>query len=353
MKKLALLAELVLHKNTLVPVTQKELLHTLHQLEAALVKQPFSNTSPLAVKNSLLHTSGVLAGLVYNLGNHACSNYCGKPGVIITKAAALQKKIDDTLEWYCYHHHLNLLPLKVLAKSLLEAEMHLKKNPQLAALHTVIKPEIIVLRNNKILPYHRWLWWSQFLTALLENPAMDAGSLENILVCLNFNTPGFINRLCTNLQQAIDNCEAQAEKTKLVAAELSKYSLMATPVHAYLPAEKPVKQVMLTLLRQHAFYLNHAPAAGGAGKQQPSSKLSTTLSVPQLALFIRLLTDACIISETNQSALLKNVAAIVSTTKTASISPESLRVNYYTPGLAAKNIIKDHLINMISLLRRY
>ena len=140
MKKLAMLAELTLHKNTLAPVTQTELLHTLNQLEAALEKQPFSNTGPLTVKNSLLHTSGVLAGLVYNLSHHACHDYCGKTGVVITKAITLQKKIDNTLEWYCYHHHnhLNLLPLKALPKTLQEALMRLQQNTQLANLYTVI-----------------------------------------------------------------------------------------------------------------------------------------------------------------------------------------------------------------------
>ncbi|MGN6211496.1 hypothetical protein [Parafilimonas sp.] len=355
MKKLVVLAELALHKNTLIPVTQTEFLHTLNRLETALDKQPFSNISPRAVKNNLLYTSEVLAGLVYNLSHHACCNYCGKPGMVITRATMLQKKIDNALEWYCYHHHnhLNLLPVKALTKALLEAEIRLEQNTQLAGLYAVIKPEITNLKSTRIWPYHRWLWWSRFLTALPGMPEADTASLENLLVCLNFNIPGFISRLCVNLQQAIDNSETQEAKIRLVTAELSKYSLMAATAHTYVPAEKPVKQIMLTLLRQHAFYLSHAPAAGGAGKQQPACRLSTTLSVPQLALFVRLLTDARIISETNQSALLKNVAAIVSTARTASISPESLRVNYYTPGLAAKNIVKDHLINMINLLRKY
>ena len=62
MKKLVVLAELALHKNTLIPVTQTEFLHTLNRQETGLDKQPFSNISPQAVKNNLLYTSEVLAG---------------------------------------------------------------------------------------------------------------------------------------------------------------------------------------------------------------------------------------------------------------------------------------------------
>lgn len=355
-KKLAALAGLALSKNSLIPVTQKELLHNLNRLETALEKQPFSNTNPITVKNDLLHTSEILAGLVYNLSHHICCNYCGRPGLIITKVAILRKKIESILGWYCYHNHnhLNLLPLKTLPRALQQVAIRLQNNRQLAGLYEVIEPEIIQLQQTKICPYHRWIWWSRFLTALSScTPGLDSGNLENLLVHLNFNTPSFINRLCVNLQLAIDNAGLHAEKLRLITEQLAKYSLMAASVPAYIPAEKTIKQVMLTLLRQHAFCLNHAIVAGGQNKQSSFSRLGTTLSVPQLALFIRLFTDARIISETNQSALLKNIAANISTAKTAAISPESLRVNYYTPSAAAKNIIKDHLLNMISLLRKY
>lgn len=77
------------------------------------------------------------------------------------------------------------------------------------------------------------------------------------------------------------------------------------------------------------------------------------LSVPQLALFIRLFIDTGIIKNDNNTALLKYFAAFVSTSKASVISAESLRVNFYSVPAAAKEIVKDRLIQMVNQLRNY
>lgn len=88
-----------------------------------------------------------------------------------------------------------------------------------------------------------------------------------------------------------------------------------------------------------------------AGKEQ---QLVTNLSVPQLALFLRLIVDAGIIAGNNNiTSLTAKVAAIVHTKKTAEVSPESLRIKYYAPEKAAISILKDYLLRMLGLLKNY
>jgi len=79
----------------------------------------------------------------------------------------------------------------------------------------------------------------------------------------------------------------------------------------------------------------------------------TTLSVPRLALFTRLLIDVGTLQTGSRSSILRKIAASLSTAKTGSICEENLRIKFYTPQTAAINIIKEYLYKMINLLRDY
>ena len=94
-----------------------------------------------------------------------------------------------------------------------------------------------------------------------------------------------------------------------------------------------------------------APSASTVNTKE--EKILTALSVPQLALFIRLLIDVGILQARSRSAILRKIASSLSTAKTGSISEESLRIKFYTPQSVAINIIKEYLYKMINLLRDY
>ena len=87
--------------------------------------------------------------------------------------------------------------------------------------------------------------------------------------------------------------------------------------------------------------------------EQSREHVLTSLSVAQLALFVRLLIDVGIIQTKNQSSLLKKIAAVMQTSKTISISEESLRSKFYTPQGPTAIIIKEYLLNMMNKLRSY
>ncbi|QEC67915.1 hypothetical protein FRZ67_11615 [Panacibacter ginsenosidivorans] len=84
------------------------------------------------------------------------------------------------------------------------------------------------------------------------------------------------------------------------------------------------------------------------------SILQTNLSVPQLALFMRLLVESGVIAERNNiTQLTSKAAAILQTKKSNCISAESLRIKYYAPEKAAINILKEYVSQMMQLLCRY
>ncbi|CAN5416594.1 hypothetical protein BH10BAC2_BH10BAC2_18130 [soil metagenome] len=85
--------------------------------------------------------------------------------------------------------------------------------------------------------------------------------------------------------------------------------------------------------------------------QQP---VETNLSVPQLAVFVRLLVDTGIIAgRINIASLTTNIAVMLRTRKASQISAESLRIKYYTPEQPAINILKEYLLQMMEALKKY
>ncbi len=202
--------------------------------------------------------------------------------------------------------------------------------------------------------HDRWVWWSQFAAAILDTKDTGIASLENILTSLNFNTPEYINWLWSGFKKELLLKETIADKLDYLSAAVIRYKLMAAGKHcSYMPAAMSLKWAVLAVLKAEINNI-HITCLQPQNIEQPAAaKLNTALSVPQLALFIRLMVDTKIIIQPSQLALLKQIAPVIGTAKVASISPKSLRVNYYTPENAAKNIVKDYLINMINCLRTY
>jgi hypothetical protein len=88
--------------------------------------------------------------------------------------------------------------------------------------------------------------------------------------------------------------------------------------------------------------------------QEPEEhRVHTSLSVQQLALLIRTAKDVGIITNKNQSALLKTIARIFRTPHSETISSESLRSKFYAPETAAKNTVKDLMLQMFNQVQKY
>ena len=164
--------------------------------------------------------------------------------------------------------------------------------------------------------------------------------------------PAFIRFLSVSISGKIQAASTVQARSELLIQQLVKYKSLNSFSGGYLVSGNSVKETMISYLETQLTVLAAQPS-GHMMAEYKFTKLHTALSVPQLAFFTRLLVETKVLNEASQSALLKNLAAFVSTSKAPSISPESLRINYYTPNNATKNIIKEYLLQMIRLVNTY
>ncbi len=89
-----------------------------------------------------------------------------------------------------------------------------------------------------------------------------------------------------------------------------------------------------------------------AGQDATELKLNTSLSIPQLAFIIRLFVEEKIITNTNQSEVLKFFSTNLSTIRQENISYNHLRAQYYKPELSAVEAVKKLLLRLLHLSRK-
>ena len=192
-------------------------------------------------------------------------------------------------------------------------------------------------------------------------PLLTATQQLMLLLCRNnYNHPPFTHYLSAQLQAAAlekDSAEAQREYWAL---QMKQYQCLFCYDGKWLPLLPPVNLTVSQLIGQELLLCEQrikentqaeSATQTATGKAIPPVK--TNLSVGQLAVMVRLLTDCGIIQCSNQSELLKGIAAAVATTKQHTISPESLRVKYYAPDKAALTIAGEYIAKMMGLLRKY
>ncbi|HNP24437.1 MAG TPA: hypothetical protein PKM63_21160 [Panacibacter sp.] len=99
-----------------------------------------------------------------------------------------------------------------------------------------------------------------------------------------------------------------------------------------------------------ALYPKNATVSAEASVQA----ISVSLTVPQLAVMLRLLVDAEIITGvTNVTHFTAIVAGFIKTSKPVPVSSESLRCKYYSPDKPSLSIVREHLLKMMRLVGSY
>lgn len=95
-----------------------------------------------------------------------------------------------------------------------------------------------------------------------------------------------------------------------------------------------------------ALFDNQAPAKN-------KEVFETGLSVSQLAIYLRLQVDTGIIKTDNNQRTVNQACRCFKTTRSNSLSPESLYNKFYSPDPAAVSIMRTHLVNMLNQLKKY
>lgn len=358
-KNLARLIQLALQNDKENPVSGTEISNALDALETALLRLPCLSIRPVSAEKNLHLASSTLSNLVYNLGNGSFGKNSINIKMLITRANILYNEVNA----YIGHYHPEWIPGQVRC-NLQPFNSFFKTATKVARLLQEALPEddlcklllsCLLVQKTKTMPFHRWLWWSQFFALFTNGNGHGIPPLEDVLTVLNFNIPAYIKRLRENLKKELLQKETIEEKLEYLTDLRLKYELMLSRRQfVFNPRGSSVKRSLVRIIKAET--RNIQVIARQVQMKVPGrkpDKIGTTFSVPQLALFVRLMVELKIINPESLSAVLKDVAAIVSTPKTASISPESLRINYYTHDKVTINAVKDYLINMVNHLRKY
>src|SRR5690349_6349067 len=97
-KQLAVLMQLALQKNALLPVTTSQLLATLQDIENELETLSLYETDALAAKQSLQQLLQQVSGLLFVLKNKTVLHLSGDKYLLV-RTETLHSKIVDVLKW--------------------------------------------------------------------------------------------------------------------------------------------------------------------------------------------------------------------------------------------------------------
>ncbi len=184
-------------------------------------------------------------------------------------------------------------------------------------------------------------------------------SARDVLLYLNFNKLEFFKYLVDNLQEEYNKVKTSEAKLELLQYQRKLFRQMHTKPNFALFFELPsIKEQVLYWIEEE---INFVESQNKEAEQLPEkketeqkteSKISVTLSVGQLGYLIRILTLGKVITNNNQSDIIRIFASNFRTYKTEEISYGSLYGKYFKPEPAAIREVKDVLLRLINLMNK-
>jgi hypothetical protein len=233
-------------------------------------------------------------------------------------------------------------------------------DPQLADI--ILKPIKAFVKTQKgSITYRQMIYIKNLVKEISQLPHHSSISIDAItqsLIYINFNSTSFIKYAIDSIINELNNATS-SEKLELLTIQLKKINLLTLKPGAALYQNKPTTKEKIALWLseeinfmdvQQTLFIRPSPIHVPDIEE---SSLHTSLSVQQLALWFRTARDVGMITNQNQSALLKTVARIFKTPHSESISAESLRSKYYIPENGAKKAVKDMLMDMFKQVQKY
>ncbi len=334
------------------PITEQDVLLVLNNIEQALGQNIPCSPNPSAMLKNLKQAGFVLSCFIYLANNR--QSFISEASRI--KSVALYNKItasyNASLDPLINTQPVKLLPLKTFSKTIYNLGILLQARFAGTESYNVLAPHIEAACTNKMVTYNTWLWWSHFCHHANRFLQTDSSGLEDLLTLCSFNCPGYLAFLYNSIDKKFNGLTAR-EISFFISDELVKYKCLQplTPC-SFLPAALSIKKAMLSFLKTRKRSWENCTVTNPTPLQS-HPKTMVNLSVPQMALFIKLFIEAGLIKSENHTAFLRHLAGALTTPNTNIISADSLRANFYSPGDAAKKIVKDQLFLMINQLKTH
>jgi hypothetical protein len=221
-------------------------------------------------------------------------------------------------------------------------------------------------RNSQVfITYKMIAYIKELTTELRDLPATSPNAtdlLMDLLIQMNFNIAELLNYYVDQLQVSITTCETQVRKIETLLMALKKLNqLQLKPGVAFKPQMPTLKEQIVGWISEEIYYLERQQSLLGAPtmplqaihEKDEDEKLHTALSVQQLAIFIRAARDTGMLTNKNQTALMKTVAKVFRTPYADTISADSLRIKYYLTEPGSTKSVKDLLMEMFKKVQAY
>jgi hypothetical protein len=219
-------------------------------------------------------------------------------------------------------------------------------------------------RTKSIITFRKLIYLKELvyeIRALINDPdtVKTSTDLENLLLYLNFNNLFFFNYYIDKIRKQADETTSISERIEKVSWYIKEINQSHFRPGVSLYNDCPhIKDQLINWLsedishfeRKHQLNLSVTIPAYEKEKTEP---VYTSLSVPQLALFIKILIDTGVISNKNQTELLRTISKTIRTSRNEIISAESLRNKYYSSDKATTDFIKNVIIDLRNQVNKY
>lgn len=181
--------------------------------------------------------------------------------------------------------------------------------------------------------------------------------LHLALFQLNFNCPRYVLHFNTWLGAQLSGTTDPVQKQEMVTRHIQAIEQIPfQPAFSWMPGLPALKEQLLTslkttyqhLLPQESAVFHAMEQSGARAAGQPKIRLS--ISVAVLAIFLKLLIMAGVISNENKSEVFRVVADNFSTRKSGQLSYDSLKAKYSAPRTGSERLLKNVLRDLLTFL---
>ncbi|AEW01026.1 hypothetical protein A4D02_13790 [Niastella koreensis] len=193
--------------------------------------------------------------------------------------------------------------------------------------------------------------FSRCLSSSASTPGYVA--LTELLIRCNFNEFSFIQEVCTGIKTEVDNRESDELKLEfLKSTQKQVIQILEKSNAAYHPAQPAAKQTILEWIAQEIAWLEGTDFVPEKAALKEGFKIHTSISVPVLALIIRLFKESGIVTNINQTEILKLVAGNFTTLRKSELSHGHLQSKYYEIDEGTKRKVCDYFMSMVQLSKK-
>lgn len=187
------------------------------------------------------------------------------------------------------------------------------------------------------------------------HPSEEA--LLDLLFQLNFNEPALIHYLIDDLTDQVSASENPREAHRLLRNAQQKYQPWVTnesQVLAYHPGYLPIHRRVLRWINDELVYRSNKGSVNGTElpDQSQKKKVKISLTVPQVALWLRLGSEVGIFPKQDITNLCRQFSRILHSVGQDALSGGSLRGKYYEHDTRSIAVLKDKAIAMLNYLNQ-